>query len=490
MTPGTPVENAAAEGVDVERVFAVLRGASSQPWGPRREALCRRDLALHIRMLERARAGDDEGTFPEYCAWTAVFLGGLGVERGELAITLDALLDTIGREDGTGRAARALRAARERLGVDPLVTPAPLAVVPAAPAAMQEAATAGDAIRAGIDHLAGLILALSYMRWPETAIAHGERRFRGLEDAAHHLRQLAAGLDDDDDTMFILYAEWCQILLTGMGLDPRELINNLGALRDVLGIGLGAERARPAQAVVDRAIEHLRGDEVTLPSFLRPGAPLVDVARAYLDALLAGDRREASALVLAQADAGVPLEDLYEDVFLPAQYEVGRLWQTSQISIAREHFCTAATQMITSRLYGLIPPPKPGGRRVLSTCVGENLHELGSRFVADFFEMAGWTSFYLGASTPTAQVVDEVIDRKVDVLAISATLAEHLAGVRELVAAVRAEPAAAGVKILVGGYPFRVVPDLWRRFGADGSSASAREAVQLAEQLFEEADAT
>jgi len=39
------------------------------------------------------------------------------------------------------------------------------------------------------------------------------------------------------------------------------------------------------------------------------------------------------------------------------------------------------------------------------------------------------------------------------------------------------------VKILVGGYPFKVEPELWKTIGADGSANGAREAIELANRL-------
>ncbi|HEY5309978.1 MAG TPA: cobalamin B12-binding domain-containing protein, partial [Casimicrobiaceae bacterium] len=52
--------------------------------------------------------------------------------------------------------------------------------------------------------------------------------------------------------------------------------------------------------------------------------------------------------------------------------------------------------------------------------VSGDLHELGARMVADFFEMEGWDSYYTGANTPTGGVVQAIVERRPDVLAISA----------------------------------------------------------------------
>ena len=79
-----------------------------------------------------------------------------------------------------------------------------------------------------------------------------------------------------------------------------------------------------------------------------------------------------------------------------------RYWQMNRLTVAQEHYCTAATQMIMSQLYPYIFEGERNGRVLVATCVAENLHEIGVRMVTDFFEMDGWDTFYLGANVPTA----------------------------------------------------------------------------------------
>jgi len=110
------------------------------------------------------------------------------------------------------------------------------------------------------------------------------------------------------------------------------------------------------------------------------------------------------------------------------------------------------------------------------------LHEVGVRMVSDFFEMAGWDVYLCGADTPHAAVVQAVVDRAADVLAVSATMGYHLHLVKELIGEVHADPRCARVRVLLGGRPFCVDPALWRAIGADGMAPDADAAVALAGQ--------
>jgi methanogenic corrinoid protein MtbC1 len=227
-----------------------------------------------------------------------------------------------------------------------------------------------------------------------------------------------------------------------------------------------------------------------IPCFIAEGTPLAPLATAYLQALLRGERHIACKLILDAAQSGIAVRDLYLQVFQPTQYEIGRLWQVNQISVAQEHYCTAAAQLIMSQLYPYVFGGEKTRGALVAACVSGELHEVGVRMVSDFFEMDGWRTYYLGANMPMAAVVQAVVQHQADVLAISATITYHARAVESLILAVRRTPECGRVKILVGGYPFKTDPGLWRMIGADGSAPDAPEAVLLANRLTSESIAT
>jgi methanogenic corrinoid protein MtbC1 len=236
--------------------------------------------------------------------------------------------------------------------------------------------------------------------------------------------------------------------------------------------------------VLAAALARLPQMPLSPPSYLDDSDPYVGIAQQYLDHLLKGNRLAASHLVLdAVAQRGVPVRDIYLHVFQPCQYEIGRLWQMNQISVAQEHFCTAATQLVMSQLYPFIFATPKCGRRLVAACVGQELHEIGLRMVADLFELEGWDTLYLGANTPAHSIAAIAADHAPDVLALSATMTFHLPNVAEVIEHVRRRPGSPP-KILVGGYPFNLAPDLWREVGADGYAPDAEGAIALANQLL------
>lgn len=217
--------------------------------------------------------------------------------------------------------------------------------------------------------------------------------------------------------------------------------------------------------------------------FTNADTALGKLARDYMGAMLARERNRAHDLIMAALEGGTSLPDIYLGVFQPVQYEIGWLWQTGEISVGHEHYCTNATQLIMSQLYSRVFTGTPGDKRVVAACAQGELHELGMRMLTDFFEIAGWDTYYLGANTPTESIVSTLDETRADLLLIGATIHDRLPVVRDLIAAVRHSSSVGTTPILVGGYTFGAVPDLWKKVGADGMARDATSAIELGTEL-------
>lgn len=217
------------------------------------------------------------------------------------------------------------------------------------------------------------------------------------------------------------------------------------------------------------------------------GQPQVDLralADGYLTALLEARRHDAERMILGAVEGGsATIHQVYLEVFAPVLREVGRRWQSNELTIAEEHYVSAATQLVMSRLYARIFATERRGLTMIAACAGTEFHEIGLRMVADFFELDGWDTHYLGADVADDAMVRALRERGAHLLALSTTMVEHVPQVRATIAAIRADPAAASVKILVGGSAFRARSELWREIGADGCTSDAVGAVALANEL-------
>ncbi|WP_420125600.1 cobalamin B12-binding domain-containing protein [Longimicrobium sp.] len=203
----------------------------------------------------------------------------------------------------------------------------------------------------------------------------------------------------------------------------------------------------------------------------------------YLAAIRAGNRRQALGVVDLALAGGMDARTLYLQVFQPAMHEIGRLWQENLITVADEHLATAVTQLAMSRLYEqLFGDRADAGPLLVAACAQDERHELGLRMICDLLELDGWDTVFLGASVPVEDLVRMVVERRPEVVALSASITPHLARVREAVQAIReAMPEGAPV-IAIGGRAFAGDEALAERMGAD---LTAKDAVEVAERLKE-----
>jgi methanogenic corrinoid protein MtbC1 len=339
-------------------------------------------------------------------------------------------------------------------------------------------------IRAKRDALAQDIVTRQYQRKPERWVLYGEPgRDKSQRDAAYHLSYLCESVNASDPTLFREYVAWLKVLFTGLGFPTEVVPETLKCIREVLEETLPAEMAAVAGQYVETALSHVKAAPSTLQSFLSTRSHLAELARQYLEALLHGKRHIAGRLIMDAVDGGASIKSIYLQVFQRTQREVGRLWQMNQISVAQEHFCTAATQFIMSQLYPYVFSAERIGRRMVATSVDDELHELGVRMVADFFQLEGWDTYYLGANTPTHSILQTLEDLQPDLLALSVTMAFHLPAVAELIADIRATEGTRQIPVLVGGYPFNVSAGLWRQVDADGFAPDAEAAVAVGNDL-------
>ncbi len=318
---------------------------------------------------------------------------------------------------------------------------------------------------------------------PDWLDRYGEAaRLRGEEDAAFHVQFLAGAVVANDPAAFEAYSRWTAGVLSARGIAPRYLAESIGQIRDAALDHL----REPGHALVRRiAAEGIQAAE----AYESPGAvddrpsEYATERSLYLQALRAGDRRAAANIALECVRRGAPVQSVYLEVLQPVQYEIGRLWERNEISVAEEHMATAITQYVIGQLYDHLEIPEATRGNALVTGVRGELHQLGANMVADVLEADGWGVRFLGTQLPHRGVLEAIDEHEPRLIGVSATVLSNLPAVADLIEDTRRRFGDA-VSIVVGGAAFRIRPDVWREMGADGFGRDLREAVSLADRLI------
>ena len=338
--------------------------------------------------------------------------------------------------------------------------------------------------------IAEKVIRILWTRFPQYAEAMGESgRQKCRQDVEYHLLYLADAVGAESQELFFSYVKWVKDLFDSIGVPNESFRESLIAIREALSelsSPSGKNEFERADTLLKKSVEAFESLANVNRSFISSEAPLGQLARDYLDALLHRERDRAMKTVLDAVESGIDVRQIYEHVFQVAQWEIGRLWQQNKVNVAQEHYCTAVTQLVMSRLYPYIFNHQKNGLVFVGTSVGDELHELGIRMIADFFELDGWDTYFLGANTPLESIVETAVQEKAHVVGISVTISYHINEAKRIVEAVRSRPELAETKVLVGGYPFNLDPELWKKLGADGSAKSAQGAVEKARSLIHE----
>lgn len=173
----------------------------------------------------------------------------------------------------------------------------------------------------------------------------------------------------------------------------------------------------------------------------------------YLDALLAGDRQRCRELFESRLAGGTELRVIYQDLVQRSLYDVGARWEQGLVSVATEHLATAITESLLNLVYPRLFSQPRLGKTAVVACTAHEHHQLGSKMVADMFELNGWRGHFLGANTPQRDLLDLIQDKRPDVVALSLTVYFNLETLLLTAKAIRAEFPA--VPIIVGGQAFR-----------------------------------
>ncbi|MFO7881101.1 MAG: cobalamin-dependent protein [Kosmotogaceae bacterium] len=301
-------------------------------------------------------------------------------------------------------------------------------------------------------------------------------REKTIQDVEYNLSYLATAIKYKEPNIFADYIDWFRQLAEGYGLNFDLFKDSLRYMAEISTEFYATDIAELIKKYVNDSLEIYKQIEEAEFSHRYD-----DYYQRYKEALLSTNNAEAWNVVNELTKNEVKTEDIYILIFARAQYEIGQLWQKNKISVAQEHYATAVTQSIMSNIYSKVVSFKPDAHTLVAVGTSGELHEIGIRMVADFFEINGWNSVFFGSNTPSESVTSFIEHNNVDLLAIGVTLPPHLVEMQRLIELVR--KTRSDLPIIVGGKAVSGNIDLARKLGADTTAFSVKDAVRKGEKL-------
>ncbi len=176
--------------------------------------------------------------------------------------------------------------------------------------------------------------------------------------------------------------------------------------------------------------------------------------------------------LLADAFADGDYAGAVDGWLLPSMVSLGKAWQEGEVSVAGEHFVSAAMHRRLAQAFQSIPVVTPGGTRVLAGLARGSRHELGILAFSLVLRSRGVAVTYLGGDLPLEAWVGTVRLISPAAVVLAAPTVEDLPAVREAVEALMPMTAV----LLGGAHQDQVVgPELLgHRAGAAASALADR----------------
>jgi len=176
------------------------------------------------------------------------------------------------------------------------------------------------------------------------------------------------------------------------------------------------------------------------------------------------------------------ITELFTNIMQPALVEIGLLWENGKINSAKEHIATAIITKTLSSLYSNQPYVKTSRGIAVVTAAPNEFHELGALAVAHALEDDGWNVHYLGANTPSRDLISLLRETKADMLAISAIVPFNFKDIGELIDDIKNDSVLKNIKIMFGGRAFDTMPKISKYLGADAHLTNIDEAINKARE--------
>ncbi|MBN2852269.1 MAG: cobalamin-dependent protein [Clostridia bacterium] len=335
--------------------------------------------------------------------------------------------------------------------------------------------------------LAKLIFEKHFELDPKLNTEYDDRRKMLMyEDILYSLGFLDTSIKFSDDKIFVDFTVWIYQLMCNLMKDlsrerlKDQMVLHLTIMRTVY-LEHFSEKGDSITSLIDIAIKAVKeqSDSFEDNKKIETGK-FIDIKKDYLECLLKNDTKGAVELIGNIAKSGIDLIDIYINIIQEVMYEVGNLWHRNLITVDKEHYCTATTQVVLSQFYPVIFSSPRNGLKLLSCCVGSELHEMGIRMLSDLFEYNGWDSIYLGAAVPKQAILSSIRENMPELVALSVTMPQHLSLCLDIVTSIKEKYPA--MKVAVGGRAFKSTTRLWDKWNIDVYTENADQLIEWANQ--------
>ena len=183
--------------------------------------------------------------------------------------------------------------------------------------------------------------------------------------------------------------------------------------------------------------------------------------------LISGDRNAARRMVDAAADHDINAETLAREVFWPTINNITTLYRNDQMTRLAQQYATRTLAGLIAQNQSRYEPKDARNRSICMFCGPTELDDLAARVIVDLLEADGYDVTYGGGNIAHDDIMQEVHERRPDVLLMFSSGGNDAPGIRQLIDQIRGINAFPEMQIVVGGGIFNRAAGLAEEIGAD-----------------------
>ncbi len=197
-------------------------------------------------------------------------------------------------------------------------------------------------------------------------------------------------------------------------------------------------------------------------------------------AFLMLDKVSAEKVLTEALQSGSPVEIAGELVSLTLN-RIGAAWEEGKLALSQVYM----SGMICEELIDKILPPKSPVRKSqpkMAIAVFEDYHLLGKRIIYSTLRASGFELLDLGGGLSVEKLIEIIHKEDIKILLLSVLMLPSALHVKTM----KQRLNGSGVKIIVGGAPFRFDENLWKEIDADAFGKDPSEAIEIVTKMMEE----
>ena len=196
-----------------------------------------------------------------------------------------------------------------------------------------------------------------------------------------------------------------------------------------------------------------------------------------------GDREKTVQLTTEALNTGVGSQDIIAHGLQASMAVVGEKFSSGEYFLPDMLMAARAMKAALEILQPLLE--KTGmptiGKVVIGT-VAEDIHDIGKNIVATFLNGSGFEVFDLGVDVSDQKFVEEVRQKKPDILGLSSLVSTTMPAMGSIIKALEEAGLRSGVKVVIGGAP--VTQRFAEHIGADAYAGDGGKAITVCKKLL------